>query len=80
MFFCWHPYYYYYYIQEHTCSTVALTNLAYEIEEEIIVTRRVTILGSPATMPVLNGKVANRIFRVVVRGLPLPNLYIPNFV
>ena len=55
------------------CPTVVLTSMvdgAYDIEEEIIVTRRVTVMGSPATMPVINAGEASRAFRVKVS---LPN-------
>jgi len=52
------------------CTTVVLTSLvvgAYDIEEEIIVTRRITVTGSPGSLPIINAKEASRAFRVKVK-------------
>ena len=54
-----------------TCTTILLTSTAdgaYDIEEEIIITRRVLIRGTPARMPVIDAGEAARSFRVKVRG------------
>jgi len=49
---------------------VLLTSIeegAYDIEKQIIVTRRGTVTGNPATMPVIDANDASRAFLVKVR-------------
>jgi hypothetical protein len=58
------------YPQERTCPHVFLTSTiqdAYFIEKEIIVSRRVSVAATPATMPVISAQAAARAFRVKVR-------------
>lgn len=39
---------------------------AYEVDSEAIVTRRVTVTGTPSTMPLIDAREASRAFRVKV--------------
>lgn len=55
--------------QDRLCNTVILTSTvdgAYDIKEEIIVSRRVTVMGNPSTMPTIDAAAASRAFRVKV--------------
>ena len=38
----------------------------YELEEEIVISRRLTIQGNPAIMPMIDADESSRAFRVVV--------------
>jgi len=38
----------------------------YEVEEEIVISRRLTIQGNPAIMPMIDAEESSRAFRVVV--------------
>ena len=55
-------------VEEKTCPTVLLQGAGkYEVEEEIIVRRRVSIIGNPSLMPTLDAQESPRSFRVMVR-------------
>ena len=55
-------------VEEKTCPTVLLQGAGkYEMEEEIIVRRRVSIIGNPSLMPTLDAQESPRSFRVMVR-------------
>lgn len=44
----------------------SVANGAYEVDTEAIVTRRVTVTGTPSTMPLIDAREASRAFRVKV--------------
>lgn len=58
-------------VTEGTCGTIILSNYeddAYAFDDEILVSRRVTITGNPATLPKLDCSGAMRCFHVVAGG------------
>jgi hypothetical protein len=46
---------------------IQLTGSRYDIEEELVVRRSITIVGNPATLPYISAEESIRGFRVLVR-------------
>lgn len=53
--------------QNESCALIQLTGSRYDIEEELVVRRPITIVGNPATLPYISAEESIRGFRVLVR-------------